>query len=152
MNDKEIREACLDELTEEDRSRALQICTELLDLPCEACPLYTSCKQGSVPSEAIAAEQTVEDIRLALERMGAACVAAIERIAEGVVDFVERVAEAVAKVVIAFWSKLNDWLEGKLAELGGKEYYYYRHAKKKRVRKKYRKRLLARLFGDLEPP
>lgn len=152
MNDKEIREACLDELTEEDRSRALQICTELLDLPCEACPLYTSCKQGSVPSEAIAAEQTVEDIRLALERMSAACAAAIKRFAEGVMDFVERAAKAVFKAVSAFWSKLNDWLEGKFAELGGKEYYYYRHTKKKRVRKKYRKRLLARLLGDIEPP
>lgn len=140
------------DLTEEERSLALKICTDkLLDVPCEQCPLYGRCKSGEVVEDVISSE-ALDNVKAALEGLGAVCAEAVDRFVSVASELICKVAEAIAGLVSKAWSFIGDWFEERFAKLGGKEYYFYRHAKKKRVRKKYRKRLLSKLFGTIVPP
>lgn len=107
-------------------------------------------------SPGMTTEQITEAVEV-ITRIGAVIVDTVRRVVEAVVAMAERIAEAVAPMIRELGKYAASWHDAmlKAAAPDPKWWHYYKHAKKARVRKKYRRRLeeaLAAALSEKEVP
>ena len=75
---------------------------------------------------------------------------AMQRIAAALIELRDRLAQALRPVIEALSRFVREFMKNALRTIAtGKEWHIYTHAKKHRIREKYRKRLTRRLFEAL---
>lgn len=101
-------------------------------------------------SPGMTTEQLTEAIE-AVNRILAAIADTVRRVVEAVVAMAERIAKTFAPMIRELDKNAASWHDAMLraAAPGPKWWHYYKHAKKARVRKKYRRRLEAALTAAL---